>query len=168
MRSAGDDDSSYGDDDSSYGDDDHKGEDCDCKRGPQGFQGEQGEQGFQGFQGFQGEAGGAGEQGPQGFQGNQGPQGFQGAQGGSIETYIVTGNTVTTEGTPSTATCNTGDEVTGGGFTVSGPGNSTSVGSSTPFISAMEGGPEGWQATGAHFAGPNSEVIAFAVCAKTT
>ncbi|MFF3907690.1 hypothetical protein ACFYZJ_17180 [Streptomyces sp. NPDC001848] len=108
-----------------------------------------------GLGGDRGSRGEKGEKGERGHQGAQGPQGPPGAQA-RIETYVVTG-AVVTNGT-STATCATGDEVTGGGFVLFG--TPASIGSSVPFIIGEN--LEGWQAsTGLTGTGA---VQAYAVC----
>jgi hypothetical protein len=106
-------------------------------QGPMGFNGTQGPQGPMGFNGTQG------PQGPMGFNGTQGPQGpmgFNGTNGvngtqgppgpagpneiNSSKLYPVTGAQASFGGgvrvpITSTATCNSGDVVLEGGFSIS-------------------------------------------------
>lgn len=97
--------------------------------GPQGDQGPQGETGAQGPQGEQGIQGATGPQGPEGPQGQQGvpggtgpqgPPGPQGPAGSSITPSVYTApgpvSAFSNGLATSTASCQTGDIVLGGGF----------------------------------------------------
>ena len=130
--------------------------------GPPGPQGPPGEPGPSGQNGTQGPMGPVGEQGPPGPPGPPGPQGPPGTSApavnltirdvqGQIAPIIQIGQSV--------ATCNQGEIVTGGGFSIAGgPGivlSSTRQGNS-------------WIAVAVNpFGFGNSSVQAFAECAKT-
>src|SRR5918996_2952171 len=130
--------------------------------GPPGPQGPPGEPGPSGQNGTQGPIGPPGEQGPPGPPGPPGPQGPPGTSApamnltirnvqGQIAPIIQIGQSV--------ATCNQGEIVTGGGFSIAGgPGiilSSTSQGNS-------------WIAVAFNpFGFGNSSVQAFAECAMT-
>jgi hypothetical protein len=118
------------------------------EQGPAGPQGEpgptgpQGEQGPAGPQGEQGPAGPQGEQGPAGPQGEQGPAGPQGEQGpsgppGVLDFYTAfPGSTIILVSPGGSrevaASCDPGDEVTGGGFHIYPPPGCVVVQHSVP------------------------------------
>jgi len=93
--------------------------------GPQGEQGPQGETGPQGIQGATGPMGPAGPQGPQGAPGGTGPQGPVGPAGESglqnINIYRNEKSVVALSDADIslTTTCNTGDILISGGFSIS-------------------------------------------------
>lgn len=132
------------------------------RNGTQGPPGPPGEPGSSGQNGTQGPIGPVGEQGPPGPPGPQGPQGPPGTSApamnltirnvqGQIAPIIQIGQSV--------ATCNQGEIVTGGGFSIAGgPGI---VLSNTPQGNS-------WIAVAVNpFGFGNSSVQAFAECAMT-
>jgi hypothetical protein len=127
--------------------------------GPPGPQGPPGEPGPSGQNGTQGPIGPAGEQGPPGPPGPQGPPGTS-APAMNFTIRDVQGQIAPiTQIGQSVATCNQGETVTGGGFSIAGgPGiilNSTPQGNS-------------WIAVAVNpFGFGNSSVQAFAECAMT-
>lgn len=106
--------------------------------GPQGSQGEMGPAGPQGLPGPQGPQGLQGATGPAGAQGEPGPAGPPGPEGpqgspGVLDFYFAWASSTISTSPQSTviANCNTGDKVTGGGFSTFGlPG--TQVEASAP------------------------------------
>jgi hypothetical protein len=130
--------------------------------GPPGPQGPPGEPGPSGQNGTQGPIGPVGEQGPPGPPGPPGPQGPRGTSApamnlairnvqGQIAPIIQIGQSV--------ATCNQGEIVTGGGFSIAG-------GPGIVLSSAPQG--NSWIAVAVNpFGFGNSSVQAFAECAMT-
>jgi hypothetical protein len=118
--------------------DDRKDSNRDSNRtGTQGPQGPPGPQGLPGANGTTGATGPQGPQGDTGATGATGPQGIQGIQGPSGLNQLNLTNLYFVEGTPdntapyfSTARCEPGDFVLGGGF---------NKGESEPGISSIQG-----------------------------
>ena len=137
-------------------------------QGPPGRNGTQGPPGPPGPQGPPGEPGPSGQNGTQGLMGpagEQGPPGPQGTPGTSAPAMNLTIRNVQGQIAPiiqigqSAATCNQGEIVTGGGFSIAGgPGI---ILSSTPQGNS-------WIAVAVNpFGFGNSSVQAFAECATT-
>ena len=135
----------------------------DNQTGTQGPPGPQGQQGPPGADGAQGPPGADGAQGPPGADGAQGPPGADGAQGpAGPEGPSVLNSTrfYTEDGDPdisSTALCDEGDIVTGGGYRKSGT-----------TIDVLNNSPNfivnGWTASGFLEGGGSSTVTAFVRC----
>ena len=124
--------------------------------GPQGIQGIQGERGFNGTQGIQGERG---FNGTQGLQGEPGPSGLSTINGTNL--YNVTGTPDTTSPYSSTAACEAGDSVLGGGFLLTGGSSLAQASVSVSSIPVVD--LSGWSVTGGAVF-PGVTVTAYAVC----
>jgi hypothetical protein len=135
--------------------------------GPPGAEGPQGETGATGPMGPEGPQGETGATGPMGPPGAEGPQGETGATGpmgpqsvvGKI--YQITGPTDTTGPTfQSTASCNAGDNVLGGGFLANRDSNNFDN------IISRPGSLSSWIAEGqlANLAATGLTIVAYANC----
>jgi hypothetical protein len=141
--------------------------------GPQGPQGIQGPIGPQGPPGINGTNGVNGTQGPPGVNGTQGPPGVNGTQGpqgpsglstiNGTNLYLVNGTTDISSPFSSTAACETGDFVVGGGFSKTGSSSqqlNLIIHNSQPLSDLS-----GWIATGANaFPSTGATLTGYAVC----
>ena len=133
--------------------------------GAQGPKGDKGDPGAPGPQGPKGDKGDTGATGPQGPKGDTGSQGSAGATNVTIRTgAAVTVPTTGSRTATATASCNTGEKATGGGYTA-GRREITAY-EDQPTASAGST-PTGWKVTSYNAgSGNNSNTLtAYVICA---
>jgi collagen triple helix repeat protein len=127
--------------------------------GPPGPKGDKGDTGATGAQGLPGANGTNGINGVNGTIGPQGPSGITFINGTNL--YNVTGTPDATSPYSSTAACETGDSVLGGGFLITGGSAITQAGVTVSSIPVPD--LSGWSVTGLAVV-PGVTVTAYAVC----